>query len=615
MNYIKNTITLGFIVLFSFNTGYSQTTEANFLKTQNILNKRGEVYFKFFISNDKGSFQSLKRVISIDKIKGDTVYAYANKRQFSNFIGYHLNYTVLPAPSELYSESKLKSSQSSGNWNTYPTYSEYVNLMDSFAQAHPDICKLYQTGTTVDGRKILFVKISDSVNVKEDEPEFMYSSTMHGDEVVGYVLMLHLIDFLLSNYGKLPYVTNLVNHVEIWINPLANPDGTYNGGDNTITSATRYNANAVDLNRNFPDPEDGNHPDAEAWQPETSAMMSLLKAHRFALAANLHGGSEVVNYPWDTWKKRHPDDNWYRYASLQFADSAMTYGPSGYFTDVTDSGITDGYDWYTISGGRQDYNNYFTHGREVTIELSDVKMPAASKLPTYWSADYRSFLYYIQQCLFGIRGIVTDSLTGAKLVAKIEVIGHDADSSQIYSDSTNGDYHRLIYKGTYNLKFSASGYRSAVYKGVPVKNKEITVLNVKLYPETGSNKTDTFSYAASSDKSLINIYQPDTTITILDTSSGTSTGTIANTSLDNKITSFPNPFSSNIEISMILQTDENVEIALFDMLGKKVKELANEKFTSGQLNLEYDLSGLPAGIYICTVRMSTVTKCIKLIKD
>jgi carboxypeptidase D len=39
-------------------------------------------------------------------------------------------------------------------------------------------------------------------NTDEYEPEFMYTSTMHGDETVGYVLMLRLIDYLLTNYGN-----------------------------------------------------------------------------------------------------------------------------------------------------------------------------------------------------------------------------------------------------------------------------------------------------------------------------------------------------------------------------------------------------------------------------
>ena len=70
-----------------------------------------------------------------------------------------------------------------------------------------------------------------------------------------------------------------------------------------------------------------------------------------------------------------------------------------------DNGITNGYSWYPVYGGRQDYVNYFIHGREVTIELSDDKIPDENKLDNYWKYNYRSLLQYIEQVYTGISGI------------------------------------------------------------------------------------------------------------------------------------------------------------------------------------------------------------------
>ena len=94
----------------------------------------------------------------------------------------------------------------------------------------------------------------------------MYNATIHGDELTGYGLMLKLIDHLITNYNKDPQITNLINNTEIWINPLANPDGTYRN-DTTLKNPYRYNANGIDLNRNFPDPDPtwGPHPDFNQW--------------------------------------------------------------------------------------------------------------------------------------------------------------------------------------------------------------------------------------------------------------------------------------------------------------------------------------------------------------
>ena len=120
-------------------------------------------------------------------------------------------------------------------WNYFPTYSAYLSLMQQFKTNYPNICKIDTIGTSVEGRLLLVAKISDNVNTDESEPEFFYTSSMHGDETTGYVLLLHFIDYLLSNYG-IPRITNIVN-IEIYINPLAT-DGTLLA-NNSVSGATR----------------------------------------------------------------------------------------------------------------------------------------------------------------------------------------------------------------------------------------------------------------------------------------------------------------------------------------------------------------------------------------
>ena len=204
-----------------------------------------------------------------------------------------------------------------------------------------------------------------------------------------------------------------------------------------------------DLNRNYPDPEDGQHPDGNPWQDETVIFMGLADTVNFTISANMHGGVEVCNYPWDTWITLAADDNWWQYVSTEYADSCQTNSGNGYFNYLND-GITNGWDWYEVDGGRQDYMNYFRYCREFTLELSNDKTPNPNDLPMLWDANYTSLLNYMEQSLFGLRGIVTDSITGAPLKAKIEILGHDVDSSHVYSNLPIGNYHRHIYQGNYN---------------------------------------------------------------------------------------------------------------------------------------------------------------------
>jgi hypothetical protein len=336
-----------------------------------------ETYFKFDIAS-RDQIKVITRIVSIDKVDQKTVYAYANEDELSKFDKLNLPYQILPNPGDL-ANPRMEGSPPRGgsNWDFYPTYDAYETLMAQFQTKYPQLSKLFELGRTVQGRKLFALKITG--NVEEEisgKPEFFYSSTMHGDETTGYVLMLRLADYLLSNYGKDSKVTDLVNNVEIWITPLANPDGTYRRGNATVQGAQRYNGNSVDLNRNYPDPEGGQHPDGNDWQPETAAFMTFADQHHFVMGANFHGGAEVVNYPWDTWSKRHADNDWYMQVANEYVGSVHSLAPK-YMVDLN-NGVTNGFDWYEVKGGRQDYMNYEKNCREMTIELSGTKLANAS---------------------------------------------------------------------------------------------------------------------------------------------------------------------------------------------------------------------------------------------
>ncbi|MDD5765881.1 MAG: M14 family zinc carboxypeptidase [Candidatus Marinimicrobia bacterium] len=438
-----------------------------------------EFYFRFKIENQV-ELERLTRMISIDNVRNLTVYAYANRKEFASFSGLGYAYEILPHPGKLIESKTAKSAAEMSAWTSYPTYETYLGMMNRFATDHPDLCQIVSAGTSVNGRQILFAKISNHVDTEEAEPEVMLTSTMHGDEVVGYVLMLRLIDYLLTNYATDSRITNLLDSTEIWINPLANPDGTYAGGNSTVFGATRYNSNSIDLNRNFPDPAYGDHPDGEIYQPETSAMVSLAETHHFVLSANFHGGAEVVNYPWETWSRLHTDDAWFQSIAHQYADTAQQFGRRGYFNDVEfNDGITNGYCWYPVHGGRQDFMTYFQNGREVTIEISDIKMPATSTLDYYWEANYRSLIHYLENAQFGIRGIVTDPF-GTPLNATITLIGHDADNSEVVTDSDVGDYYRLCSPGTFRMKIESDGFLSEEIDSVVITADRPTIQKFQL---------------------------------------------------------------------------------------------------------------------------------------
>ena len=281
-------------------------------------------------------------------------------------------------------------------WNRYPTYDVYTAMMQRFVERYPDLCRVDTIGVSIQGRLILCLAITGSSDNDLYRPEFFYSSTMHGDELTGFYLMLRLCDTLLGSYGTSQQITSLLDRTRIYINPLSNPDGTYYGGDSTVALARRYNADSVDLNRNYPDPF--GTPPLDSLQPENKAMIAYVERHNFLLSANLHGGSEVMNYPWDSftsYERLNEHSEWWKAVSKRFVDTCRR-ADNRRFRDVRPAGYVNGGDWYVISNGRQDYFNYYHNMREITMELSTVKKLATNLLDHYWKVESQSLINYIE---------------------------------------------------------------------------------------------------------------------------------------------------------------------------------------------------------------------------
>ncbi len=431
--------------------------------------------------------------MSVDRVAADqSLYAYA---RLENMKGWHPGahgavLELLPHPGTL-TQPVMKPAvdlEQAGDWDYYPTYDAYLGVMEQFGTDYPELCQVFSIGQSAEGREIMMAVITSDAVAAGTKPRALYTSSIHGDETAGYVLFLRLIHHLLDQYGTDPAITGLVDNLEIWINPLANPDGTYAGGNNSVYGATRFNANGVDLNRNYPDPEDGEHPDGYAWQPETMVFMDLAGQVPFVMSLNCHGGAEVFNYPWDTWSKLHADDNWWYFVGREWADTVHAHSPSGYFNDFN-NGVTNGYQWYSISGGRQDYMNYFHHCREVTLEISNTKLLPADQLPAFWEYNHRSFLNYLGQARYGLKGRVVDAASGDPLPATIYLEDHDLDNSWVVTNE-EGWFFRPLYGGTCDVTFFSPGYGVLTLDNVNTENYSLTELSIAL-EFTGSGLAET----------------------------------------------------------------------------------------------------------------------------
>jgi len=352
----------------------------------------------------------------------------------------------------------------------WPTYAELQAELQAVAEAHPEIVRIHNLGNSVQGRGIWILKITDNPGVEENEPEFKYTSSIHGDEVVGMELCRRLIHLLVDNYGTDPRLTSLVDEAEIWICPMHNPDGFVNG--------SRYNAHGVDLNRTFPDPVDDPDDNPDGREPEVQHFMYFGYDHNFILSANYHGGALVMNIPWDCKRERTPDHDliWEIAEGYSYRNPPM-WGSSEFY-----HGVTLGSDWYVIHGGMQDWCYNWRNEIDITIEVGNTKWPNWSQMETFWNNNREAMLWYMERFIGNggiVKGIITDAVTGLPLGASVNVtqIG-----KAILSDAQVGDYHRLLRPGTYTLAVSRLGYHTQTIDDVVVTGNAPTVVDVALQP-------------------------------------------------------------------------------------------------------------------------------------
>lgn len=142
---------------------------------------------------------------------------------------------------------------------SYKDIEEYLYNMSS-----SDIVILENIGKSVDDRIIYGIEVG-----KGDKVLFI-DGNIHAAEVGGTLFILKLLNDLVINYeDNVPEVKELLNNYKIVAIPSINPDGyeyvnfgidtirnknlwIYKNKDNIDQFNSKFNANGVDLNRNFP---------------------------------------------------------------------------------------------------------------------------------------------------------------------------------------------------------------------------------------------------------------------------------------------------------------------------------------------------------------------------
>ena len=249
----------------------------------------------------------------------------------------------------------------------YYTYQEMTVFLQNLSINYPEILKVESIGKTYEKRDIWMAKISDNVNVDEDEPGVLLMGAHHGNEKISFEILIYFIKYAIENYEKPntdddndglinediidgfdndedglidedpseDRIREIINNTQIFLIPMVSPDGVEaNTRKNRAPNygpfgfSKEITSYGVNLNRNygykwylyyllpfnyhfFINSLDtsfnykGTHPFSEN---ESRAVRDFVIDHNISISSSYHSFSEIIIYPWGYTSKKTPDE-------------------------------------------------------------------------------------------------------------------------------------------------------------------------------------------------------------------------------------------------------------------------------------------------------------------
>src|SRR5256714_778862 len=112
------------------------------------------------------------------------------------------------------------------DFSNFHTPAQMDNELTNLATTHPSIAQIFTIGNSVEGRPIRGLKISNNVAIDDaTKGDVVFISLQHAREWIAAEMALYLAEYLVTHYSTDPALQACMNNLQIWIIPVANPDG------------------------------------------------------------------------------------------------------------------------------------------------------------------------------------------------------------------------------------------------------------------------------------------------------------------------------------------------------------------------------------------------------
>ncbi|XP_055047500.1 carboxypeptidase A1 [Misgurnus anguillicaudatus] len=280
----------------------------------------------------------------------------------------------------------------------YSQYSDFNGIlifMNMLEAENSDLVSQIEIGKSYEGRPLIVLKFSTGAN----RPGIWFDTGIHSREWVTQASGVWFAKKIVTDYGKDPALTDILNNYDIFLEIVTNPDGfAYTHSTNRMWRKTRKpnsgsSCVGVDPNRNWdagfggagassnPCSETYRGPSAHS-EPEVKAIVEFVKSHGNIKAfVSIHSYSQMLLYPYG-----------YTYTAVkdkeelhELARKAVTALQSLYNTRYTYGSIITTI--YQASGGTIDWTYNQGIKYSYTFELRDTGrygfiLPANQIIPT-----------------------------------------------------------------------------------------------------------------------------------------------------------------------------------------------------------------------------------------
>ncbi|XP_007953583.1 carboxypeptidase A4 [Orycteropus afer afer] len=295
-----------------------------------------------------------------------------------------------------HNEGKERSGDSF-NYGAYHSLEAIYHEMDSIAADFPDFVSRMKIGHSFENRPLYVLKFSTGAG--ERRPAIWLNAGIHSREWISQATGIWTARKIASDYQKDPAVTSILEKMDIFLLPVANPDGyVYTQTKNRFWRKTRSQnpgsrCIGVDPNRNWNASFGGkgasDNPCSEVYhgphansEVEVKSVVDFIREHgNFKCFIDLHSYSQLLMYPYGYMVRKAPDADELDKVARRAAKALASLSGTEYQVGPTCTTV------YPASGSSIDwaYDNGIKYA--FTFELRDTGhygflLPANQIIPT-----------------------------------------------------------------------------------------------------------------------------------------------------------------------------------------------------------------------------------------